>query len=59
MTYDHWKTRSDLDDYAAKNQPIAYDDDHWRELIKTVIERIGVDRFMELANEVMSQVDER
>jgi hypothetical protein len=53
MTYDHWKTRSDRDDWAAQNQPLAYDDDHWRELMRTMVERIGIQRFCDLVNEVL------
>ena len=66
MTYDHWKTRSDRDDrpdegdhpWAARNQPIAYDDNHWRELISTVVDRIGADNFWSLALDVLKDKTE-
>lgn len=32
---------------------MTYDEDHWREVIKTVIDRIGVEKFLELLEEVL------
>ena len=31
-----------------------YNDEHWRELIETIIERIGMERFLDLLGRVLN-----
>jgi hypothetical protein len=53
MTYDQWKMRSDRDDAEPRYCKPAYDDEHWRELIETIVGRIGAERFLDLVREVL------